>query len=624
MFGDFSISIKCVRQCVSLAVVAIALVACSSNNNKTSAEKTVQPVQTQQHNDDTSLTPILPANALSEQELIIYQAYSMMQQSAPQTELAQLINNISSEGFYSIDADLKLAQVYLYLAQSEQAEIIINRLERGALPTKQQIQLWLVSAQLDAQQGDHLSSIRKLFRLSQLYGAHLSARDKKQNNELIWQNILKLSAPSLQVFRSDFGDEVDSWIQLAELLDGFANNPALFSQQIQHWANAHALHSQTELLPKPVLSLTQINAFAPRNIALLLPFTGKLAKQAEAIRNGFLAASEFDSETNFVMLDTKALSLEQIEQAVLDHAVDFIVGPLLKEKISQYYASEVLNSIPQLHLNIIDDKALIADLPPIAAPEQVFYFALSPEDEIRQAVELLMAKGVKHPAIIYADNSLGRRLYEQFNAQWMLHNDNEVEHIGFQTTTKLGNAVKELLDVGISEQRIKQIERLFGTKIKSEQRSRTDIDAIYIIANSQQTRLIKPFFDVNISNFGERLPIYASSRSYLVAESPSQRIDLDGLTFTEIPWLLSEQPDQISQVYKQIADNNTQRKKLFAFGYDARQLIPVLRHLALLPEVSINALNGLLSVDANNRVKRRLQWAQYKQGSVVVVKTLTE
>ena len=624
VFGDFSISIKFVRRCVTCAVITAVLAACSSNNSTSSAKKTVQREQSQQPDTNKRSSLASPANLQSEQESVIYQAYSAMQQGLTQAEVSQLIYNIDAENFYSIDADLKLAQVYLYLAQNDKAEIIVNRLKRGALPTKHQIPLWLVSAQLDGQKGEHLSSIRTLFRLSQLYGIHLSPIDKKQNNELIWQNILKLSPASLDVFRSDFGEEVDSWIKLADLLDGFVRNPTRFSQQIQNWSNNHAIYSQTELLPQQILSLTKVDAFAPATIALILPFTGKLEKQAQAIRNGFLAGSDFDSETNYIMLDTTTINLEQIEQAVLENGVDFIVGPLLKENISQYQTSEVLNAIPQLNLNTLDEEETTTEQLPLEKSQQVFYFALSPEDEISQAVEYFMAKGVEHPAIIYADNSLGRRLYEQFNTQWMLHNENEVENIAFQNTSKLGKAVKELLDVGISEKRIKQIERLFGAKIKSEERSRTDIDAIYVIANSQQTRLIKPFFDVNVSNFGKRLPIYASSRSYLIGETRSEKLDLNGLTFTETPWLLSEQSDQISQLYEQVGDNNTQLKKLFAFGYDAKNLIPVLQHLALLPEVSISSLNGALSVDAQNTVKRRLEWAQYRQGSVVVIKTLTE
>lgn len=611
-------------RCVQLVCVSALVAACSSSNEPSASNKSKQRNQTEQVSQTTRSQTTSPASFYSQQEQQIHQAYAAMQQGLSKQEINQLLYTVSAEQFYAIDTDLKLAQVYLYLAQDDKAEIIVTRLKRGALPTKHQIPLWLVSAQLDAHKGEHLESIRTLFRLSQLYGVHLSAKDKRQNNELIWQNLLNLSATSLDVFRSDFGEEVDSWIQLAELLEAFPRNPIRFSQQVQNWSNNHALYSQAELLPQQILSLTRVNAFAPSNVALVLPFTGKLAKQAEAIRNGFLATTDFDSTTNYLLLDSASLKVEEVEQAVLENNVDFIVGPLLKENITQYKQSQVLNSIPQLNLNTLDHMDLNAT-PETSNDRAIsYYFALSPEDEITQAVEYFLAKNVDYPAIIYADNSLGRRLYEQFNNLWVARTDKEVESIAFQNKSKLDKAVKELLDVGLSEKRIKQIEALFGSKIKSEERSRTDIDAIYVIANSQQTRLIKPFFDVNVSNFGNSLPIYASSRSYLIGETHSEKLDLNGLTFTEMPWLLSEQDDELSQLYKQVGDNNTQLKKLFAFGYDAKNLIPVLRHLSLLPEVSIQALNGALSVDQSNTVKRQLQWAQYRQGNVVVVQTFNQ
>jgi outer membrane PBP1 activator LpoA protein len=250
-----------------------------------------------------------------------------------------------------------------------------------------------------------------------------------------------------------------------------------------------------------------------------------------------------------------------------------------------------------------------------------YFFALSPEDEIEQAVSYFVKKDIQYPAIIYADNSLGRRLSKQFSDLWLATTEKQLESIAFQSKSKLGQAVKDLLDVGLSEQRIKQIKTLLGAQIKSEERSRTDIDAIYVIANSQQTRLIKPFFDVNVSKFAKQLPIYASSRSYVVGESRNQKLDLNGLTFTEMPWIVNGKNTQLNKVYEQIGDKNTQSKKLFAFGYDSFKLIPILNHLAILPEVAVESLTGTLKIDKTGRIKRNLEWAQYRQGNVVIVKT---
>jgi hypothetical protein len=183
----------------------------------------------------------------------------------------------------------------------------------------------------------------------------------------------------------------------------------------------------------------------------------------------------------------------------------------------------------------------------------------------------------------------------------------------------LGDAVKELLDVSASNERIKDMKRLFGTQLKTEARSRNDIDAVYVIANAQQTRLIKPFFDVNVSIFGERLPVFSSSRSYLVGETQAQMRDLNGLTFTEMPWLIKPIAKDTELTFNQIEENQTQLKKLFAFGNDAYNLIGMLRAMEIIDNYEVNGLTGTLSMNADNSIKRALLWSQYRQGKVIAI-----
>lgn len=603
-----------------VSLVSAYLVGCSSSSNIPSpqTQKTKTPNQQQKPVDTPA--PSSASKFQSPQEQAIEQAYLAMQAGLSKAEIAKHIFAIKPDMFYSISADIKLAQVYLQLEQLPLAEQIISRLKRGALPSKHQISLWLVSAQLDAAKGQNLDSIRTLFRLSQLYGLHLSERDKRLNNELIWQNILALPAESLTPFQSDFGQEVDSWIQLAQILQSFAKRPHIFGQQVQNWTRAHA---QQALLPQQVIALTQVQPFKPKHIAIALPFSGKRSKEALTIRDGILAAAALNSDVSYSFIDTQKLSVAQVEQLVQQQQIDFIIGPLLKETVQNYQQSSILSAIAQLNLNMPTSEQL---QPSEQTAEQKntqhFYFALSPEDEVTQAVEYFVAKGIKHPAVIYANNSLGRRLHQQFEQLWQTKTDSELESIAFENKSKLGEAVKALLDVDISAKRIAQIEQLFGAKIKSEERSRTDIDAIYVIANSQQTRLIKPFFDVNVSIFGNSLPIYASSRSYVIDETRSQKLDLNGLSFTQMPWLLAQTGNDVSDLYQQIGENNTQLKKLFAFGYDAHKLVPLLPYLTVLKETSVNALTGELTLTEGNQISRQLTWAQYKQGQIIVVKTL--
>ena len=618
---------KQLNKVTMLCTLLFLVSACSSNQeplqNKPAVTKTnsdVAPVTTEIE-ERTSISILnelkaSPEYSLQKQrDLRIEAAYLALNEQYPMEAVTSIVEAIDPNIVTTLEQDINLASLYVTIDQIDNAQIIFSRLQQGVLPKQYQIPVRLLSAQINTKNEQHLTSIRSLFRLTQLYSSQFSSEQIRLSNALIWQNILNTPTETLAAFKYEFGDEADSWLTLAEVLNNFIDEPAMFTNTFSNWYANHRVFTSFQYLPDSIQLLAQSEPYQPKNIALLLPFSGKLAKQAEAIRNGFLAQNNFNTNTRLTLIDTNKHSIEAIEAIVTEQNVEFIVGPLLKETIVEFQTSDVLKSIPALNLNTISNA--------VKAPgKEQFFYALAPEDEIEQAVEYFLAKDIKNPALIYADNSLGRRLAQQFQLLWQQTTEQELESIAFKSKSKLGVAVKNLLDVGLSEKRINEIKSLFGNQIKSEQRSRTDIDAVYIIANSQQTRLIKPFFDVNVSTFGQRLPIYASSRSYVIGESRVEKRDLNGLIFTEMTWMLKDNNQNATNTYNIIGDTNTQLKKLFAFGYDARKLMPILKQLSILPEVRVQGLTGELWVTENQRVKRNLQWSQYQNGRVIVLQDI--
>ena len=184
------------------------------------------------------------------------------------------------------------------------------------------------------------------------------------------------------------------------------------------------------------------------------------------------------------------------------------------------------------------------------------------------------------------------------------------------------NQVKRLLEVDESKKRINKVKLLFREKVKNETRSRRDIDVVYLIGDAVQTRLLKPYFDVNISTFADKIPLYASSKSHSLQVDRTDKRDLAGLYFTEIPWMLPQgntQPTlraQFNQLWPQQGDL---QQRLFAMGYDAVKLIPQLKQLSTLSGKSIQGLTGLLSINRDGEIHRKLQWARYYQKSIKTV-----
>ena len=530
--------------------------------------------------------------------------------------IKKILVNIDLDTFGSITDEISLIKSLLHVKNNHDAEFVLKRLKQGALPVKYQVPMWILTAQVNSNNNQHVDTVKTAFRVKTLYPERLTPADMLLLNELIWQHIVQIPESSLNDFVNDFGSEAASWVQLARIVQHHIGTPEQFPVELQRWYTNYASFNDVEYLPTKIKTLLSVQPYAPRKLALLLPLTGSIAKQAQTIRNGFLANMDFSDNLEVTIINTETESLANIEKQIIEQGIEFIVGPLKKDRIVEFQKSSVLADIPTLYLNAIELEQY--------DNKSQFYFSLSPEDEIDQAVEYFISKRIENPALIYADNSLGRRLAEQFEQQWLFHTDKHIEMIAFKNKLKLGVAVKNLLDVNYSEKRVKEMERLFGAKLKAENRSRNDIDAIYVIANSQQTRLIKPFFDTNVSVFNKRLPIYASSRSYLIGESRSQKRDLNDLTFTEMPWLVKDTNQEATAIYKQVSENHTQLKKLFAFGYDAKHLIPLLSQLETLSGLEVSGLTGKLHLDDKNTIKRYLDWSRYQQGKIVVLKKLTK
>jgi outer membrane PBP1 activator LpoA protein len=319
------------------------------------------------------------------------------------------------------------------------------------------------------------------------------------------------------------------------------------------------------------------------------------------------------SEIEEITFIDEQLGLEDIEKQLAAQPFDFIIGPLLKDNIGKVSSSSAIQSTPTLHLNNSDTENL--------NPEQ-YFFALNPEHEVEQAMVHFLAQQYQKPMLLAPDTLSGLRLVNHFKNQWQKFSLIEPE-VGLYTDSKdMAKVVANLLEVDASKSRIKTVKSLFRKEVESETRSRMDIDVIYILGDAIETRLLKPYLDVNVSTFADRIPLYASSRSYSKRMDHTDKGDLEGLYFTEQPWMLNKSVDsfnlrtQYNLLWPEQADIE---QRLFAMAFDAVQLIPELKQLSKIPGKAYSGLTGRLSIKDNNTVERRLEWAQYKQKQIQLV-----
>lgn len=483
-----------------------------------------------------------------------------------------------------------------------------------------------LKAQLYSQQKRYVEALRYWFEVEKAVESGELPLKHDDVAKTIWFQLNQLPDITLNAFEYNTYTNAKSWLQLVQITRLYTGEPAVLQRQLKQWYDLHPYHTAMSALPESFQRSLSVEPFNPQKIAVLLPFTGKFRKQAQAIRNGLLVANQGKNNVELMFIDSE-LPLTTVEQKLTAQQAQFIIGPLHKEKVEQFAASPIIAAIPTLFLNRVN----MADNP----NQQHFYFGLTPEDEAEQAAKALFKMGYKKPSIIAPNNSFGKRLGEKFSETWLSQRSQEpilTPEISFYTDqAEMQRAVKGLMDVDLSKQRISRLRSIVSqhlrdnrkfrsNKLFTETRNRKDLDVIYVIGNAVQTRLLKPFIDVNTSPFTTPIPVYGTSRSHAIRRKDSDKRDLRSLTFTEIPWLLEEEIryDKQRALFKKLWPTvNSQLKRMFALGFDALNLIDRIAQLRVLNGLTEHGMSGLISVDQNGFINRQHLWAKYNSSGEV-------
>ena len=435
-------------------------------------------------------------------------------------------------------------------------------------------------------------------------------------NKDLWQSLTQLSSYALERFNR--GSVVQQgWVNLALYHQVYLGAPVELHQAMNNWLRRYPGHPAAEVLPKKVTELVQIEPLNVNRLAVLLPQSGANERLGDALKAGVLAALDGKSLEQTLFID-ESLSAAEITLKLSEFNADFVIGPLLKTNIEKLTNAQTLVDYPVMHLNTFDGERI---------SQQHFFFALSPEHEVQQALERFLTAGYQKPMLLAPNNSNGQRLVEYFNTQWQRYSEVKPQIGLYSGKDDMPKTITGLLEVDQSKERIKVAKSLFKQEVESETRSRSDIDVIYILGDATETRLIKPYLDVNVSTFAERIPLYASSKSHSKQIDRTDKGDLDGLYFTELPWMLDGQIQQhnLRQQYESLWPENADiSQRLFAMAFDAASMLGDVKQLSMVQGKRFSGISGQLSIASNGYVTRTLDWAQYKNKQIIAVDLATE
>ena len=429
---------------------------------------------------------------------------------------------------------------------------------------------------------------------------------------ILWQSLSRLSSWQIKQLKIMNSPNFKGWYTLLSVGHRLGDQPQKFNKALDRWQQANNNHLANIIIPTmrkiPDTAISTIS-----NIAVILPLSGNQEIAGLTAQQGILAAYQENTDRKLHFIDENNIEMASLNKTFTDNNIDFVIGPLLKDHVDDYLKQPEL-MVPTLLLNLPDRAEL--------KPHQVA-LSMRREDEAMQAAANLSQKDYQYPLIIASKSNISRRIAESFSTQWQKIRGKVPEIIYFESGNKMQVDLKSSLEVTNSEQRINNIKKYFNQKVKSELRNRRDIDMIYLVANPAQTKLLKPYIDVNTSPFSSIIPVFASSLSHSINDDKSDNRDLTGLIFTEIPWLLfSEQQNQsLANLSNALWPQRTDSlERIFAMGYDSLLLANKISLMQQSSYIRHYGQTGILKLDNDNILTRSLIWGQYRKNKVKQVK----
>jgi outer membrane PBP1 activator LpoA protein len=402
---------------------------------------------------------------------------------------------------------------------------------------------------------------------------------------------------------------VRGWLDAASVALDNSRNPTLGATRLAAFRARYPSHPALAALsgepgigiPEPPASLE-----AAPHVALMLPLTGRTSAPAAQIRDGFMTAYyqlPAASRPRLRVYDTAITSITDTVAQAAAAGAEFIVGPLTREEVVA--AGELLTTRPPvLALNFLP-----ADRP---IPERFYQFALSPEDDARAVARYIGATGRRRGVVLTPEGDWGTRVAAAFDEELRAAGGFLLGQASFGVTsrTDFSDSITQVLRTDDSRTRHARIQATIGQKLEFEPRRRPDIQFIFAPSQPGAARQLRPQLRFHLAG---DIPTYTLGDAY--DPHPTANQEIDGVMFPDMPWMLGDDglSGQVREAARQaFGDSTSRRGRFFAFGYDAFRIAASLQRGA---GVNPDGLTGTLSIDAQGRVRRELEWARIKNGA---------
>ena len=503
------------------------------------------------------------------------------------------------------------AALQLYRGNADAALNLLEPLSRQPLQRRDRLRVEALRADAWIQKQDPMRAVELMMQRETWV---TDRRGIRNNRSRLWQGLL-VSRP--QVLRSAAEQSLDpvvrGWLTIGSLAASTGQQGVGWNNGVVRWREENPDHPAILILSELDVPEHLLLEY-PRQIALLLPLSGRNASLGRAIQNGFLGAyfataSGLDNRQSVRIYDVLAEggASAAYAAAVADGA-EFVVGPLLKSSVTEL-ANDILVPVPVLTLNNLPDDTL--------APPGLYQFSLSPEDEAMSAAQRAINEGYGRAVALIPNNDWGRRLLSSFTTEFEGLGGTMLDYRAYTPGKQdFSDEIENLMGLTGSVHRYQRMRANIGGALQFDPRRRQDTELIFLATDAAAGRLLKAQLKFHYSG---DIPVFStSSVNSLDGRSNS---DLNGIMFADVPWIIDPQP-WIAHLPAQFAEywpEERRRTRLHAMGYDAYNLIASLYAARSGTMSELDGATGTLFLDANGRIHRRLAWAQFQRGEAVAL-----
>lgn len=522
-----------------------------------------------------------------------------------------LLRGVDTRGWpeLAFRQELLFAEHRLAANRVGEALATLDRLSTQGMPNELQVRYREDRATAYLMGGNRLKAANERVEMDLLLND--LGNSKRENQQRILTLLAELPDTTLELLQPQPPGILGGWMELARMAKRTAGDPRRLRLGMQRWREAFPNHPALDDLfadEGPQGIATQL---APTftGMAVILPLSGHYRALGEAIRDGLLSAYYSDSVSarpQLRFLDSGDLkSIAPLYRQAATGGAQLVVGPLRKEGLNEL-AALPRRDTPILALNWLEEGQ---------QADNIFQFGLAPEDEARQVAERAWGEGLETAIALAPQGEWGERVIQAFRERWRELGGELPESQFYDTAVNdFSEILQGILNLDESEARLKEMRATLGKRVHFEPRIRGDADFIFVAGSPKLVRQIRPQLQFHHAS---HLPVYSTSHAYSGRPDARADIDLEGVTFPDIPWLLlyeGQQDPLAREELDELFPSALDHPRLYAMGADVYEILRRAEQLIGGGVLEIDGRTGILRNNADNRILRRLVWARFEQG----------